>query len=153
MISSIRQMIFWISAWIGWKNELEIDLERGQAGYLLGLVFCVREMAGKLGPVHGRAGGGRARELQTGRALMRLRARPGSWTLRFLWPACLLPAGGGKTAFEGKERGQEDGQGCGNEAGDVRFLAEKRTYNFMCEHINKWQTNICSVTKRCCANS
>ena len=46
MISSIHQKIFLISVWIGWKNELEIDLERGQAGYLLGLVFCVREMAG-----------------------------------------------------------------------------------------------------------
>ena len=26
--------------------SMKIDLERGQAGYLLGLVFCVREMAG-----------------------------------------------------------------------------------------------------------
>ena len=25
---------------------MKSDLERGQAGYLLGLVFCVREMAG-----------------------------------------------------------------------------------------------------------
>ena len=94
-------------------------------------------MAGKLGPVHGRACGGKARELQAGQVLMGLRARPWSWTLRFLWPACLLPAGGGKTAFEGKERGQEDGQGSGSEAGSVRFLVEKRTYNFMSEHIEK----------------
>ena len=125
---------------------------------MLGLVFCVREMAGssmagKLGPVHGRAGGGKARELKAGRVLMGLRARPVSWTLRFLWPACLLPAGGGIIASEWIEMGQEDGQGSGSEAVSVRFLVEKRTYNFMSEHIEKRQTNIYGVTKRRCANS
>lgn len=84
---------------------------------------------------------------------MGLRARPGNWTLRFLWPACLLPAGGGIIASEWIEMGLEDGQGSGSEAGSVRFLVEKCTYNFMSEHIEKRQVNIYSVTKWCVANN
>ncbi len=81
--------------------SMKIDGEKGQAGYLLGLVFCVRGMAGKLGPVHGQADGEKAREIQTGLVLMGLRARPGSWALCSLGPPACCPQAAGKQPLNG----------------------------------------------------
>lgn len=64
-----------------------------------------------------------ARDLQAGQVLMGLRARPGSWTLRFLWPARPLPAAGGITAFEWIEMGQAIKKAGLEWASAVSFLA------------------------------
>ena len=76
---------------------MKSDLERGQAGYLLGLVFCVREMAGSsaTGCWRGSWGLSMVRELKAGQVLMGLRARPGSWALCSLGPPACCPQAAG----------------------------------------------------------
>ena len=74
--------------------SMKIDGEKGQAGYLLGLVFCVREMAGSSATGCWRGSWGLS-------MVRRLRARWGSWALCSLGPPACCPQAAGSQPLNG----------------------------------------------------